>query len=233
MVERIETGIEGLDELVEGGLPKNSVTLVSGGPGTGKTLFCSQFLWHGLQRGDNCLFITLEEDDEDILDDAKEFGWEFEKYSEDGKFAINYINPFRANSGFDKHIQEQIDDIDADRVVIDSTSVIGMYSNGKGDVRRQLYELIKMLKSSDVTSIMTAEAPNDDSGRISRYGVEEFVADSVVVLHYMGIGGGIYRNVEVPKIRKTDQEKGSFPMKISDEGMSVFKTEEEYVEFMD
>lgn len=232
MVGRIETGIDGLDELVEGGLPENSVTLVSGGPGTGKTLFCSQFLWEGLQKGQNCLFITMEEEAGDILDDAHEFGWDFERFKEKERFDIIYINPFRVDSGFDEHIRENIEDLGADRVVIDSTSVIGMYAKNTGDVRRQLYEMIKMLKNEGVTTIMTAESPKGEDGKISRYGVEEFVADSLVVLHYMGIGGGIYRNIEVPKIRKTNQEKGSFPMLIDDTGIHVFEKEEEYVDYM-
>ena len=233
MINRIETGIDGLDELVQGGVPENSVTLVSGGPGTGKTLCCSQFLWEGLQRGQSCLFITMEEEADDILEDAHEFGWNFKDYQEKGDFNISYINPFRVDSGFDHHIREKIEEVGADRIVIDSTSVIGMYAKSKGDVRRQLYEMIKMLKNSDVTTVMTAEAPKGEEGKISRYGVEEFVADSVIVLHYMGIGGGIYRNVEIPKIRKTNQEKGSFPMLIDDTGIHVFKTEEEYVDYMD
>ena len=233
MVERVETGIHGLDDMIEGGFPKTSVTLVSGGPGTGKTLFCSQFLWHGIQNGENGLFITMEEQVDDILEDAAEFGWDFEEEMKKDSFHIEYINPFRVDTGFEEHVKRKIDDIGAERVVIDSTSVIGMYADSKGKIRRRLYELINMLKKNDVTCIMTAESPRGEEDAISRYGIEEFITDSVVVLDYMGIGGGVYRNIEIPKIRKTNQAKGSFPMRISDEGMRVFQDEEEYVESMD
>ncbi len=167
MTSRKATGIDGLDELIEGGLPENSVTLVSGGAGTGKTLFCCQYLWEGIQNGENGLFITMEEDVDDILEDAKEFGWEFSDYQDDGRFDITFMNPFSIDSGFDDHIRKEIEDVDADRVVIDSTSVMGMYTDDEGDIRRQLYELIKELKRSGVTTILTAEIPKKDESAIS------------------------------------------------------------------
>ncbi|MCJ7450843.1 MAG: AAA family ATPase, partial [Candidatus Nanohaloarchaeota archaeon QJJ-9] len=204
MVERIPTGMDGLDELIEGGFPEKSVNLVAGGPGTGKTIFCSQFLWKGLQEGDNCLFITMEEDSDEILEDAKEFGWDFGEYEEEGSFEIEFVNPFQIGEGLKEHIVELVNKMDADRVVIDSISVMGMYTQGAAEVRRRLYELIKHLRRKEVTTVITSEAPKGEEDSISRFGVEEFVSDTVVTLHYMGIGGGIFRNIEVPKIRKTD-----------------------------
>ena len=84
-LERIPSGIPGLDELIEGGFLKGSTNLVSGAAGTGKTIFCSQFIWEGLQRGESCMFITLEERPEDIMGDVKRFGWDFDKYIEEKK----------------------------------------------------------------------------------------------------------------------------------------------------
>ncbi|MCJ7450230.1 MAG: hypothetical protein MUP58_00645, partial [Candidatus Nanohaloarchaeota archaeon QJJ-9] len=135
--------------------------------------------------------------------------------------------------GLKEHIVELVNKMDADRVVIDSISVMGMYTQGAAEVRRRLYELIKHLRREEVTTVITSEAPKGNEDSISRFGVEEFVSDTVVTLHYMGIGGGIFRNIEVPKIRKTDQEKGSFPMEISDAGMKVYMSEEEYAEAQD
>lgn len=224
MVERIKTGINGLDELIQGGVPKGSNTLLSGGAGTGKTLFCCQFLWEGLQNGENCLYITMEEDPDDIKDDAREFGWTFDDYEE--TFKIEFMNPFQVSGGFDDHIRELIDEVDADRVVIDSTSVMGMYAESGGEIRKQLYELIKTLKRAGVTTIMTAEIPKKDDGASSRYGVEEFVADGVIVLKGLGVGGEMGRRLVIEKMRRTDFEEDIYPMDINiDKGIVVHEPE--------
>ena len=87
--ERIESGIQGLDKLIEGGFIKNSVNLVAGQTGTGKTLFCMQYLLNGLKKGENGVYITLEQKQDEILQDVGRFGWdvEFQKYINAGKFA--------------------------------------------------------------------------------------------------------------------------------------------------
>ncbi len=221
MVERVKTGIHGLDELIQGGLPETSVTLVSGGPGTGKTLFCSQFLWTGLMNGENCLFITMEEEVEDIIDDAAEFGWDFRKYIDEGRFKIDYMNPFRVDTGFEDRIRNKIEDVNADRIVIDSTSVMGMYADSKGKVRRQLYDLIKMVKKHSVTCIMTAEIPKGNDMGMSRYGVEEFVSDGVIMLKGLGIGGEMGRKLIIQKMRKTKFEGDIYPLTFKEDGLHV------------
>jgi KaiC/GvpD/RAD55 family RecA-like ATPase len=231
MVDRIASGIPGLDELIQGGFVENSVILVSGSAGTGKTIFCSQFLWDGLENDESCLFVTLEEDPEEIQADAMEFGWDFEEHGD--RFNIIYLNPFKDSGGFADRIRSEVERIDASRVVIDSTSVMGMYDENPGRIRERLYSLVRMLRQKGVTAVVTSEIRKGEEDSISRYGVEEFVCDAVIILHYMGIGAGIYRNIEVPKIRKTNQKKGTFPMMIGKDGINVFEDEEEYAAAQD
>lgn len=220
MVERISTGIPGLDELIEGGFPQGSVTLVSGGAGTGKTILCAQYLWHGLENGENCLFVTLEEEPEEIKADSAEFGWDFDEYEGDG-FKMLYLNPFQDQGGFSDRIRDAIEDIDADRVVIDSTSTMGMYSDDPGKIRERLYNLIRKLRDEDVTTILTSEIPNDEEGKVSRFGVEEFVSDGLIILQYISIGQEAFGNLEVRKMRKTDITKGIYETKIDSSGLHI------------
>lgn len=225
MVDRIDSGIPGLDELIEGGLPKGSTTLVSGSAGTGKTMFCSQFLWQGLQNDEKCLFITVEENSEDILEDAKEFGWDFEDY--DDSFKIEYLNPFQIRGDLadqmpmNNRINSLIQKLGADRVVIDSVSVLGMRAEDKSGVRQQLYELIELLKDSGVTAVLTAEIPEEDSEKLSRYGVEEFVTDGVIKLEYISLGSEAFGHLEVRKMRRTKIEKGKYETDIGENGLEV------------
>lgn len=214
-----------MDDLIEGGLPEGSVTLVSGGAGTGKTIFCCQYLWHGLENGENGLFVTMEEDADDILDDAAEFGWDFEDHTKEGSFNIQFLNPFQVSGGFDDRIREFMEEVDADRVVVDSTSVIGMYSKNKGEIRRQLYELIKELKRAGVTAILTSEIPQIEEGRMSRFGVEEFVTDGAILLSGFSLGEATFRSLQVVKMRRTDIEEDICNLNIGDEGISVEREE--------
>lgn len=225
MVERVASGIEGLDDLIEGGFPKGSVTLITGGAGTGKTIFSSQFLWHGLQNGENCLFITLEEEPQEVKGDAEEFDWNFSNYEDENRFRIEYINPFEGR-GFGNRIESLIDEIDADRVVIDSTSVIGMYEEQEGKIRETLYEVVRMLRRSGVTSLITSEIPSDQEDALSRYGVEEFVSDGVIRLTGLHLGATSYRSIQVLKMRRTEIAESISQLDISSDGIHIKSSEE-------
>lgn len=225
MVERVATGIDGLDEHIEGGFVDGSVNLVSGSAGTGKTLFCSQFLWHGLENGENCLFVTLEEEPEEIKLDAKEFGWGFEEYEQQDRFRIMYLNPFKDEGGFSDRIRSEIADLDADRVVIDSVSVMGMYDETAGHIRERLYSLVRKLRRNEVTTIITTEIPRGEEGAVSRFGVEEFVVDGVIVLRGLGMGGEMGRKLTVEKMRRTDFDMDIYPFEFTDDGIHVHEPE--------
>ncbi len=221
MVDRVSTGIQGLDDLIDGGLVKGSVTLVAGSAGTGKTLLSSQYLWDGLQNGENCLFVTLEEEPDEILLDAKEFDWDFEEYEDKDQFRIIYLNPFKNSGGFADRIRSEIEHIDADRVVIDSTTVMGMYDENPGRIRERLYTIIRMLRRNNVTAIITSEIPEDEEDKMSRYGVEEFVADGVIKLNFISIGRDSFGQIEVRKMRRTNITNGRHELNIDENGLSI------------
>lgn len=222
MTERISTGVEGLDELIQGGIPKGSTVLVSGSAGIGKTIFSSQFLWEGLQNGETCLFITLEEDEQDIIGDAKEFGWHVD---EDDNYNIEYINPFTEDFTFDSNIRSFINKHEPDRVVIDPVSMIGMGldSNAPGEVRKELYEIIKQMSDEEVTTLMTTEKPDPEN--LTRYGVEEYVVDGVFILKGLGFGGDMGRKMSIQKMRRTNFEHDVYPVEINEDGLEVKEPE--------
>ncbi|QQG39332.1 MAG: hypothetical protein HYS81_03000 [Candidatus Aenigmatarchaeota archaeon] len=217
-IERVSTGLTGLDKLIEGGVVKGSATMILGDAGTGKTIFCTQFIMEGLKNGENCMFITFEETPQDIMDDAAVFGWDLTDYIKKRKLILEYRDPFQTTD-ITTLMQEEIVAYKVTRVAIDSTSVLGLYFKDEHEVRKQLYKLIQALKSTGVTAILTGEMPEDV--KASRFGVEEYVADGVIRLFYIGAGDGAYRQLEVKKMRRTNQKKGAFPMEITDKGIVV------------
>ncbi|MCJ7450733.1 MAG: hypothetical protein MUP58_03255 [Candidatus Nanohaloarchaeota archaeon QJJ-9] len=221
-IKRVSTGIKGVDKLVEGGFPESSITLVSGGAGCGKTIFCNQFLWEGLQNGEKVRFISLEEPVDDILADAKVFGWQFEDYEDSGQFKMEYIKPASGSHGFIDKISELASEGDVDRLVIDSVSVmLGAFGGTQAKKRDNLYDLVRNIKRAGPTTILTSEIPEDDETKLSRFKVAEFVADGVVVLYYTGVGEGTFRNFEVRKMRRTDHTPGTHPFEINDQGIKL------------
>ena len=218
---RIPSGISGLDGYIEGGFIPNDVYLVTGGTGTGKTLFCCQFLWEGLQRGENGIFFSLEELPEDILSDAEAFGWDFKKYIEQKKFTIQYYDPFEMMD-IATEVKDVIKKVGAKRVVVDSTSIFGMIFESEHELRKKMYEFIKVLKGTGCVVVMTAEILEEQKG-LSRYGVEEFVVDGVIVLNFLGIGDVASRSLLIRKMRRTDHGTNVYPFSITKNGIKLEK----------
>ncbi len=221
-IPRVPTGVEGLDALIDGGLPEGSVTLVAGGAGAGKTILSSQFLWHGLQQGESVRFITLEEQADSIKEDMALFGWDVSPYEEDGRFKIEYVQPAAGERGFLNKVNDLASEPDVSRLVIDSVSImLGAYGGTEAERRSNMYDLVRNVKQSEATTILTSEIRDEDTDSLSRYNVAEFVADGVIVLYYEGVGEGTFRNIEVRKIRKTAHTPGTFPFEITDDGITV------------
>jgi KaiC/GvpD/RAD55 family RecA-like ATPase len=217
--ERIPSGIPGLDNLMEGGFVKGSTNLVSGAAGTGKTIFCAQYLMEGLKRGEICMFITLEESPKDIIDDVRRFGWDFEKYVNDKKLFIDYQDPFQVTD-ITSPLLDKIKEHNIQRVAIDSTALLEMYYKDPAEVRKQLFKLLSGLKEIGVTSVVTTELP-EESNTLGKFGVEEFVVDGVIVLHFLGLGEKTYFSLQVRKMRRTNHGKDVYSMEIGNKGIEI------------
>ncbi|MBN2102161.1 MAG: ATPase [Candidatus Aenigmarchaeota archaeon] len=220
MVRRVTTGIKGLDPLMEGGFIKGASILVTGGAGTGKTIFGLQFLWDGLKKGEPGVYITLEEDVEDIREDARRFGWDFSEYEKKNLFRIVYYDPLQVNE-MGINIVDDIDKIDAQRVVVDSVSIVGMMLPNEMQVRKKLISLINSVKRTGATSVLISEVLDSEEKGLSRFGVEEFVVDGVISMYYFGIGEGVSRSMMIRKMRRTNQGTNVYPIMITEKGMEV------------
>ncbi len=222
-MEKIRTGINGLDDMLEGGIPKGHVVAVVGSFGTGKSTFGIQFINEGLKNGEKGIFISLEEDEASIIETAATFGWDFRKYIDEKKLAIHKIEPGDAATAAKKinsEFPEYISSFGAQRLVLDSASLLEMTFDTRKDARENLFHMAQMVKSAGATAIFTAEA-DPRNPETSRDGIVEYTADGVILLSYVKSPEGVQLSIRVVKMRRTKHMRAPKPYEITDEGIRV------------
>jgi len=226
-IARIDLGIEGLDNMILGGVPKRSLVSVIGSAGTGKTTFGLQFLEKALSNGERGVYLTLEESATRIYDTAAEKGWPFEEYADEGRLAVVHLDPVEmANSlaSIRNELPELISEFGADRLVLDSVSLLEMMYDRPADRRSEVYQFSKSLKEAGVTTLVTSEA-SSDTPYGSRYGIIEYLADAVFILQYVRASDFQETRlaVEIQKIRDANHSRETKPYEITNEGLSVYR----------
>lgn len=226
---RIGTGVEGLDELVEGGIPEKALVLLSGTTGTGKSIFGMEFLVNGALNGEPGVYVALQENMEETINQMRFFGWPVDQLLEEGKLLI--VQPELYNyDALLTALEDSIDRIKAKRLVVDSISIIGMYFEDPFKIRKSLIELGQMLKRLGCTTVAISEITESAPG-LSPYGVEEFVADGVIVMYYLKKGNTFLRAIAVRKMRTTNHSTKIHPIEIHRPGgIVVYPSEEVFAE---
>jgi len=240
-MERINSGIIGLDEKMEGGFVKGSVNLVTGKTGTGKTAFCSSFLYAGAQKNEPGVYVTTEEPELDIKNDISSmFNWSIEDMEKKNLIKFLVLEPV-IPVNFDKdeemgrilkiyiydlysRIEEIVKKTNAKRVVIDSATIIEMFIRDDYLRRVALMKLINDLKKLGVTSIVTGTVP-EGTDLLSISGIIEFFVDSVVKLEFLPIAEEFKRTLTIRKMRRTDHSVYIHPFEITKDGLKIMKIE--------
>jgi KaiC/GvpD/RAD55 family RecA-like ATPase len=221
-MERVPTGIYGLDSLIEGGFPKGRQILVSGTSGTGKTIFGIQYLVKGaIDYGEPGVYITFEQTPNTLKEDMKRFNWDLEQLERNGDLIIidasGPVFGFKSEEDFTitksefslkgvlENILKAVEEIDAKRLVIDSITALGARYDSEWKIRNVLLLLNIFLTKLNVTSILICE-----SEKPSKWGVEEFLCDGVIWLRVENIG----RTLLIKKMRGTNHSQKIHPYKI-------------------
>ncbi len=224
-LNRVRTGISGLDEMLQGGLPENHIVVVMGSFGTGKTTLGLQFIVEGLRQGEPCIFISLEEDKESVLRNAMAFGWDLTPALDAKKLGVYKLEPSDAKTTVTRiksDLPKFVKSFGAKRVVLDSVSLLNMMFSDETERRSNLFNLCQLLKSTGATSLLTAEV-KDENPRSSRDGLAEYTADGVLLLQSdeNREGGEVQLTIRIMKMRRTAHSRRVKPYSITDRGMVV------------
>lgn len=231
MIQKLKTGIPGFDDITNGGLPQGRTTLISGTAGSAKTVFAVQFLASGIMQSDEAgVFVTFEEAPDDIRRNMYGFGWDIQSWEDEGRWAFVDASPQLGEEtivagSYDlgalmARIEHAVQKVQATRVAVDSLGAIFTQLENNGSIRNELFRIASGLKTMGVTAVLTSER-TQEYGDIARYGVEEFVADNVIILRNALEDEKRRRTVEILKFRGTAHQKGEFPFTITPSGIAI------------
>jgi len=225
--KRVQTGIPGLDKVMAGGFEDDSINLVSGGAGTGKSIFAMQYIINGIKKfNEPGIFITFEEEKEKIQKHMLKFGWDLKKLEEEGKLNLIEYTPDRVKKmlaeggGEIDFVREKIK---AQRIVIDSLTAFALLFKDELARRQAFLDLFKIIAKWGCTAVLVVEHESEVERHHSLD--VEFEADGIVLLYYLRKGDVRNRALEILKLRGSKHAARIFPMKITDQGIKIYPDE--------
>ena len=224
----VSSGTDGIDRLIDGGFPARRLYVVSGPPGSGKTTFSAKFITKGAQQGEKCLYVSMHETADELIDDMSGFDFPFDKAMETGRIhfmdateqssqsimgADNHGNGKSTPKNLGRRLAGFIDSKNVDRVVIDSTMLM---KHLFGDEDDGITHLLTAFKRSDATIILISEMTDPSS-----YSEEHYLAHGVLFFHYYLESSDMTRGIQITKMRGTAIDPGVYPIEFSNTGLVV------------
>jgi len=234
----LKTEIDGFDDLFEKkGVPKGNSVLVAGGPGTGKSTFCRQICYNAVSKGRHCMYVSFEESKERIIRSMEDFGWNVQKYIDDGSLIIQKINPLDilrmkfgsiGGSGSATELSYKIKpliipkEFNPEVIAVDSLSAIIAASVTKDkNYRVYLQQLFSFFEETGATSFLITETDPIPT-RYSESGIEEFLADGIIVLYNVQKDDMRKNALEILKMRYGKHQKKVVLMEIDNNGIKIY-----------
>ena len=227
-LQKEPTGIPGFDEITRGGLPAGRPTLVCGSAGAGKTLFAIEFLVRGAMLYDEPgVFMSFEENNDELATNVASLGFDLQQLTDDKKLVLDYVFIERSEieetgeydlEGLFLRLDHAIDSIGAKRVVLDTLEALFSALPNEAITRAELRRLFRWLKDKGVTAVITGER---GEGKLTRYGLEEYVADCVILLDHRVQNQISTRRMRIVKYRGTSHGTNEYPFLIDEKGFSV------------
>lgn len=234
--ERVSTGVAGLDEMLGGGIPEGSILLVSGGPGTGKTIMSLQYIVSAVSRDEPCVYISLEESMKKKIEYAKAFGWDLQKAIDDDMLDVLDLYMIPQSQGnvelyervrgklqftLEKEIENLVKRIDAKHVLLDPLTSILVHEQRSGKKRFIIGQLFDIIRKLSCSAVITTEG----LPRENEFYMENFLADSVIRLQKEVIDFKLIKTLMIDKVRGIDFDEQPRRYVITSRGFKVFDTE--------
>jgi KaiC/GvpD/RAD55 family RecA-like ATPase len=222
-MDRVKTGIAGMDEMLNGGIPSGRHVALYGGPGAGKTSFCFEFLYQGAKMGEAGLYISLEETSDDILENMKST---FPLLTDAPAFVeskkLELVKPDKLDlEDVANLLEDRITTNNIKRAVIDSATMIRLSFKTEVEYRQTLFEFLSLLRNLDVTTITTVEASSARREEM-KFDIEHFVMDGIINLYNLDREDRRVRALEIFKMRGTDHSRDLVPFKVTPSGIKVY-----------
>ncbi len=221
----IKIGIAGLDEMLCGGIPEGHTVAVLGSPGTGKSTFVLQFIYTGLKDDENCVYLSLEESEQNLIKTAIMFGWDLKPYIENRKLTLVNLNTlnFKAMiNRFEGDLPKLLKSMNIRRLAIDPITLYEMIYDTESERRDHIFNFAQVIKETGVTAVMTSEISKENP-YYSKYGLLEYITDGVIILRQVRHAdlGAVTTFIEVLKMRHVDHSKEIKPYSITKNGIVV------------
>lgn len=228
-MKKIKTHIPGFDRLICGGFSKGKTILLSGTPGTGKSIFGLQFLYNGITKeSQKGIYISFEEKKKDLITQAEQFGWNLNDLIRLGKLKILCFSPEDLKNNTVEELISTILKENYERVIIDSLSALSInipttHTQIKDitpfAVERFIYRFLNSLKKLGESTAIVISQTSD--GMLSRDGVSEFIADGIINITYESIGGEFSRSLIIRKMRECNNDEDVHPLEIGKKGIKI------------
>ena len=233
---RVSTGVAGLDDMLGGGMPEEGILLVSGGPGTGKTILSLQYIVSAVSRGEPCVYISLEEPMKKKIEYAKGFGWDIQKAIDDNMLDVldlymipqsqGYVELYERIRGklqftLEKEIENLVKRIDAKHIILDPLTSILVHEQRSGKKRYIIGQLFDQISQLGCSALITTEG----LPRENEFYMENFLADSVIRLQREVIDFKLIKTLMIDKVRGIDFDDQPRRYVITSRGLQVFNAE--------
>lgn len=220
--QRVSTGVDELDTMLEGGVPQGSATMVAGGAGTGKTLLGLHLITAGVKAGEPGVIVTFQENPQQLREIAYSFGWDLEDMEKQGLLVHLYSSPVELQPDIHAaRVKAAVKKVGAKRVLLDSLKDIEIATPDKVRFKDYIYSLVNQFKLQGVTTLLTNEIPEMFGPfQLSEYGVS-FVVDNVILLRYLELTGRMGRAISIMKVRGSQHSKEIRSFEITDQGIRI------------